>query len=35
VVEGPDGFLYFSTSNVPSQGSQAGPNDDRIIRAHP
>jgi aldose sugar dehydrogenase len=35
VVEGPDGFLYFSTSNLPSQGSQAGPNDDRIIRAHP
>jgi glucose/arabinose dehydrogenase len=35
VVEGPDGFLYFSTSNVPSQSSNPGPNDDRIIRAHP
>ena len=36
VTEGPEGFLYFSTSNVGgSQSSQAGPNDDRIIQAHP
>ncbi|MBA3914207.1 MAG: PQQ-dependent sugar dehydrogenase [Acidobacteriales bacterium] len=35
VVEGPDGFLYFSTSNIPAQGTLAGPDDDRIIRAHP
>jgi glucose/arabinose dehydrogenase len=35
VTEGPDGSLYFSTSNLPSQGSQAAPDDDRIIRAHP
>lgn len=36
VTEGPDGFLYFSTSNMGgSQSSQAGPNDDRIIQAHP
>jgi glucose/arabinose dehydrogenase len=36
VVEGPDGFLYFSTSNVGgSQSASAGPNDDRIIQAHP
>ena len=35
VVEGPDGFLYFSTSDIPSQSSNPGPNDDRIIRVHP
>jgi glucose/arabinose dehydrogenase len=35
VVEGPDGDLYFSTSNLPSQGNLAQPDDDRIIRAHP
>ena len=36
VTEGPDGFLYFSTSNVGAgQSNQAGPNDDRIIQAHP
>jgi aldose sugar dehydrogenase len=36
VTEGPDGFLYFSTSNVGgSQSASAGPNDDRIIQAHP
>jgi glucose/arabinose dehydrogenase len=35
VTEGPDGSLYFSTSNLPSQTSQAAPDDDRIIRAYP
>lgn len=36
VAEGPDGFLYFSTSNMGgSQSAQAGPNDDRIIQVHP
>ena len=36
VTEGPDGFLYFSTSNVgSSQSSHPGANDDRIIQAHP
>jgi glucose/arabinose dehydrogenase len=34
VAEGPDGFLYFTTSNKGTSVS-AGPNDDRIIRAHP
>jgi aldose sugar dehydrogenase len=36
VTEGPDGFLYFATSNMGgSQTSLAAPNDDRIIQAHP
>jgi aldose sugar dehydrogenase len=34
VVEGPDGFVYLSTSNY-QQGSQGGPNDDRILRVRP
>lgn len=33
VVEGPDGFLYFSTSNMHEAGGNAG--DDRIVRARP
>ena len=35
VTEGPDGSLYFSTSNIPNQSANPGPNDDRIIRAYP
>jgi glucose/arabinose dehydrogenase len=34
VAEGPDGFLYFSTSNKDGRGSPAG-DDDRIIRLVP
>jgi glucose/arabinose dehydrogenase len=34
VVEGPDGFLYFSTSNLHTSVPNH-PGDDRIIRAHP
>ena len=34
VVEGPDGFLYFSTSNVGTSVC-CNQGDDRIIRAHP
>ena len=34
VAEGPDGFLYFSTSNV-GTGVTGNPGDDRIVRAHP
>lgn len=34
VAEGPDGFLYFSTSNKGTSVS-TGPSDDRIIRARP
>jgi glucose/arabinose dehydrogenase len=35
VTEGPDGSLYFTTSNVPAEGGKAAPDDDRILRAHP
>jgi hypothetical protein len=34
VVEGPDGFLYFSTSNLHAAVA-THPGDDRIVRAHP
>lgn len=34
VAEGPDGFLYFATSNF-RQGSKAANGDDRIIRVRP
>ena len=34
VAEGPDGFIYFSTSNRDGRGSPAG-DDDRIIRLTP
>jgi glucose/arabinose dehydrogenase len=34
VAEGPDGFIYFSTSNRDGRGSPAG-DDDRIIRLVP
>jgi glucose/arabinose dehydrogenase len=34
VAEGPDGFLYFSTSNRDGRGSPAN-DDDRIIRLTP
>ncbi len=34
VVESPDGFLYFSTSNQHTSVS-GSPGDDRIIRAKP
>ena len=34
VVEGPDGFVYMSTSNY-QQGTLGGPNDDRILRVRP
>jgi aldose sugar dehydrogenase len=34
VVEGPDGFLYFSTSNLHTTVA-THPGDDRIVRAHP
>jgi glucose/arabinose dehydrogenase len=34
VVEGPDGYLYFSTSNRDGRGSPAS-NDDRILRIVP
>jgi glucose/arabinose dehydrogenase len=34
VAEGPDGFLYFSTSNRDGRGSPAR-DDDRIIRLVP
>jgi glucose/arabinose dehydrogenase len=34
VAEGPDGFLYFSTSNLHTSVT-GNPGDDRIIRAHP
>jgi glucose/arabinose dehydrogenase len=34
VVEGPDGFLYFSTSNVHTS-VKGNPGDDRILRARP
>jgi hypothetical protein len=34
VVEGPDGFLYFSTSNLHTTVTNH-PGDDRIVRAHP
>lgn len=34
VVEGPDGFLYFGTSNLHTDVTP-GPNDDRVIRVHP
>jgi aldose sugar dehydrogenase len=34
VTEGPDGFLYFSTSNLHTSVT-GNPGDDRIIRAHP
>jgi len=34
VAEGPDGYLYFSTSNQDGRGSSAA-DDDRIIRLVP
>jgi glucose/arabinose dehydrogenase len=34
VVEGPDGFLYFSTSNLHTTVT-GNPGDDRIVRAKP
>ncbi|MGH9567719.1 MAG: PQQ-dependent sugar dehydrogenase, partial [Candidatus Angelobacter sp.] len=34
VAEGPDGFLYFSTSNQHTSVT-GNPGDDRIVRAHP
>jgi glucose/arabinose dehydrogenase len=34
VAEGPDGFLYFATSNF-KQGTEGAANDDRIIRVRP
>jgi len=34
VTEGPDGFLYFSTSNLHTTVTNH-PGDDRIVRAHP
>jgi aldose sugar dehydrogenase len=34
VAEGPDGFLYFSTSNI-GQTANPHPGDDRIVRAKP
>jgi glucose/arabinose dehydrogenase len=34
VAEGPDGYLYFSTSNRDGRGS-AGKDDDRIMRLVP
>jgi glucose/arabinose dehydrogenase len=34
VAQGPDGFLYFSTSNQHTSVT-GNPGDDRIIRAHP
>ncbi len=34
VAEGPDGFLYFSTSNLHTSVI-GNPGDDRIVRAHP
>ena len=34
VAEGPDGFLYFSTSNI-GQSANPHPGDDRIVRARP
>ncbi len=34
VAEGPDGFVYFSTSNLHTDVA-AHPGDDRIVRAHP
>jgi glucose/arabinose dehydrogenase len=35
VIEGPDGYVYFSTSNRNGQLSTPAPNDDRIIRIKP
>ncbi len=36
VAEGPDGFLYFSTSNRDGQGDDVlDPDDDRIILVRP
>lgn len=34
VMEGPDGFIYFSTSNRDGRG-KAGMKDDRIFRVRP
>ncbi len=34
VIEGPDGFVYFATSNF-KQGTHGAPDDDRIIRVRP
>ena len=35
VAEGPDGYLYFSTSNRDGRGSPSSDDDDRIIRLVP
>jgi glucose/arabinose dehydrogenase len=35
VVSGPDGFLYFSTSNRAGQSDAPAPDDDRILRLVP
>lgn len=34
LIQGPDGFLYFSTSNRDGRGNP-GPEDDRILRIVP
>lgn len=35
-IEGPDGFLYFTTSNLDGRGSDVlGPDDDRVVRVRP